>query len=101
MDDLNEGNISASVGKQGWAELFHTRINIKLYQIILQYKIFWNTNFCSHKSKVFAILPLQKKDMKKAPPDNIFYFVHIALLNIYSSRGLCEFFAIFIRTTVS
>ena len=95
MDELDEGNIPAAAGKQGWAELFHTRINIKLYQIILQYKIFWNTNFCSNKSKVLAILPLQKKDMKKAPPDNIFYSVHIALLNIFPKPGLCEFLALF------
>ena len=45
MDDLDEGNISAAAGKQGWAELFHTWINIKLYPITLNHKIFWNTSF--------------------------------------------------------
>ena len=45
VDELDESNISAAAGKQGWAELFHTLINIKLYQITLNYKIFWNTNF--------------------------------------------------------
>ena len=78
MNDLNEDNKTAEAGKQGWAELFHTQTNIKLYQITSNYKTFWNTN------------------MKKDPPDHIIYSVQIALLNVYfPSRGLCEFLVLF------
>ena len=36
--------------------------------------MFWNTNFCSpHKRKVFTTPSFPKKNMKKDPPDNIFY----------------------------
>ena len=84
MDDLDKDNISAEAGKQGWAELFHTLTKIKLYQITLNYKIFWNTSFCSPlKRKVFTITPFPKKNMKRDPPENIFYSVRIALLNIF------------------
>ena len=91
MDDLDEGNISAAAGKQGWAELYHTRINIKLHQITLNHKIFFYTSFCCpHKSKVFIIRPFPKKHMKKGQQggDNIFYSVHIALLSIFPKPGL-------------
>ena len=37
---------------------------------------------------------IPKINMKKDPPDNIFYSVHIALLNIFP-KGLCEFLTLF------
>ena len=58
------------------------------YQITLNYKMFWNTNFCSHKKKVFSIPHFPQKNMEKDPPDNIFYSVHISPLNIFPKPGL-------------
>ena len=70
MDEFNKGNTSAAAGKQGWAELFHTRTDIKLvYQITLNYKIFWNTSFCSPcKREVFTITPFPKKKHETESP---------------------------------
>ena len=89
-DELDKGNISAAAGKQGWAELFQTCTNIKLYQITLNYKIFWNTIFCSPVKGRFSLSPLfpPKKNMKRDPPENIFNSVHIVLLNIFPNLGL-------------
>ena len=60
------------------------------YQITLNYKTFWNTNFCSHKRKVFPMPHFPPKNMEKDPPDNIFYSVHISLLNIFSKPSELE-----------
>ena len=51
VGELDKVNISAAAGKQGWAELYHTLINITLHQITLNHKIFLNADFRSpHKS---------------------------------------------------
>ena len=94
MDELNKANLSAAAGKQGRAELYHTRMNSKLHQITLNHKIFLNTNFRSpHKSKGKTLS--QKRYMKKGQQggDNIFYSVHIALLNIFPKPGLMRVYS--------
>ena len=97
VDELDKGNISAAAGKQGWAELFQTRTNIKLYQITLNYKIFCNTNVCSpNKRKGFTIAPFpQKKNMRKDPPRQYLLFCshcpseHIFQVGAYASFSPC------------
>ena len=60
VDELDEADISATARKQGWAEMIHAWINIKIYKITINYKIFWNTFSCSPHKGTFSLPPFPK-----------------------------------------
>ena len=60
---------------------------IKLHQITKYFRI---QVFAAPVKGRFSLSPpfRKKKNMKRDPPENIFYSVHIALLNIFPKPGL-------------